>query len=160
MDAFDAGAYAHVLEADVPRNLKVVLWGPLHTKQLGFDDWTYQDGGETGFVYHSAARAVKMGLATATLIVVRRLEKAFLTVYLGGYPTDAPIEQRRLDCSAIANEAELLLSRLAGETVRFKEIRRLALIEPHMPETVATRVVAAPPAGPRPRRRSGPIEEA
>lgn len=159
MDALDAGAYAHVLEADVPRNLKVVLWGPLHTKQLGFEEWTYQDGGETGFVYHSTARAVKMGLATATLIVVRRIQKAYLTVYLGGYPTDAALEQRRLDCSAIANEAELLLTRLAGENIRFREVREIALIEPHMADPGETRVVAARPAA-RVKRRSGPIEEA
>lgn len=137
MDALDAGAYAYRFESDVPKHLKVVLWGPLLAKELGFPGWTYQDGGETGFVYHLPGRPVRLGLATATLIVVRRLGKAFLTVYVGGYPTDAPAEQRRLDCRSIVTEAELFLSRLAHEPIQFGEAREWVLVDP---------LAAAPPA--------------
>lgn len=137
MDALDAGAYAYVFEAEVPRSLKVVLWGPLHAKELGFSDWTYQDGGETGFIYHTSGRPVRLGVATATLTVVRRLSRAYLSVYVGGYPSDAPVEQRRLDVQAIATEAELFLTRLAKETVRFGAPQEWTLVEPASLEVAA-----------------------
>lgn len=156
MDALDAGAYAYVYEAAVPRSLKVVLWGPLHAKELGFADWTYQDGGETGFVYHKAAQAAHLGLATATLTVVRRLGRATLTVYLGGYPTDAATEQRRLDVRRFVNEAELFLSRLAGEAIQFRETRELVLLDSSTPAG-PTPVVAPTPGR---RGRKGPLFEA
>jgi len=137
MDALDAGAYAYVFEAEVPRTLKVVLWGPLHAKELGFGEWTYQDGGETGFIYHASGRPVRLGVATATLTVVRRIGKAYLSVYVGGYPSDAPVEQRRLDIQSIATEAELFLTRLAKETVRFRSPREWTLVEPTKPQATA-----------------------
>jgi hypothetical protein len=139
MDALDAGAYAYVFEAEVPKTIKVVLWGPLMAKELGFGDWTYQDGGETGFVYHTSGRAIRLGLATATLIVVRRIGKAYLTAYLGGYPTDAPAEQRRLAAQSLATEAELFLTRLAKERVTFRPTRELALVEPALHEVTGAR---------------------
>lgn len=154
MDALDAGAYAYVFEASVPRGIKVVLWGPLHAKELGFLDWTYQDGGETGFVYHKSGRALQMGLGTATLTVVRRLGKATLTVYLGGYPSDAPDEQRRLDAHTFVSEAELFLSRLAGDPVRFQETDEIVLLGPAGTRR-AGRALAAPARG-----RKGPMFEA
>lgn len=132
MDALDAGAYAYVFEAEVPRHIRVVLWGPLHARELGLEDWTYQDGGETGFVYHKTGRAVKMGTAMATLTVVRRVGRATLTVYMGGYPSDAPREQRLLDARSFATEAELFLTRLAGEPVAFQEVREVVLVGPPM----------------------------
>lgn len=138
MDALDAGVYAYVYEADVPRSLKVVLWGPLHAKELGFGEWSYQDGGETGFIYHATGRALRLGLASATLTVVRRTGKAYLSVYVGGYPSDAPVEQRRLDVQSIATEAELFLTRLAKETIRFQAPREWTLVEPTMAEAQAT----------------------
>lgn len=130
MDALDAGAYAVVYEAEVPRSLKVTLWGPLMAREFGFEGWTYQDGGETGFIYHLSGRPVRLGLATATLIAVRRLGRAYLAVYLGGYPTDTPEEQRHLDCRAVVTEAELFLSRLANQTVHFSPTRELVLVAP------------------------------
>lgn len=138
MDALDAGAYAYRFEADIPKNLKVVLWGPLQAKELGFDGWKYQDGGETGFVYHLSGRPVRLGLATASLIVVRRLGKAYLSVYLGGYPTDAAPEQRRIDVGSLANEAALFLTRLANQTIEFAEPAEWTLVEPTAPAVAAT----------------------
>lgn len=120
MDVLDAGVYLYKFVAPVPKSIKVVLWGPLQAKEMGLADWTYQDGGETGFVYHSGARAIKMGQAHATLIVVRRLGRAYFTVYLAGYPSDAPREQRLIHVRGLVNEAELFLTRLAGENVRFE----------------------------------------
>ncbi len=129
MDVLDAGVYAYRYEADVPKGLKVVIWGPLQAKELGFASWEYQDGGETGFVYHLPGRAVKLGRATATLIAVRRLGRAFLTIYLAGYPSDASPAQRRLDVKSIVTEAELFLSRLAKDTIAFRETQAVALVD-------------------------------
>lgn len=120
MDVLDAGVYLYKFVAPVPKSIKVVLWGPLQAKEMGFGDWIYQDGGETGFVYHSGARAIKMGQAHATLIVVRRLGRAYFTVYLAGYPSDAPREQRLIHVRGLVTEAELFLTRLAGGPVRFE----------------------------------------
>lgn len=128
MDAYDAGSFAYVFQATVPRSLKVVLWGPLHASELGFEHWTYQDGGETGFVYHSSSRPLRLGVATASLIVVRRTGRAHLSIHMGGYPTDAAPEQRRIDCQSIVNEAELFLSRLAKETIRFQRVQEHVLV--------------------------------
>ncbi len=141
MDALDAGAFAYRFDADVPRHLQVVVWGPLLAREMGFEGWTYQDGGETGFVYHLSGRPVRLGQATATLTVVRRTGKAFLTAYLGGYPTDAPTEQRTLDVRGIVTEAELFLSRLAREPVRFVLSNEWTLLGP-----------TTDPAAPRGRR--------
>lgn len=131
MDVLDAGVYAYRYEAKVPKGLKVVLWGPLQAKELGFASWEYQDGGETGFVYHLPGRAVKLGRATATLIAVRRLDRAFLTIYLAGYPSDASAAQRRLDVKSVVTEAELFLSRLAKESIAFRETQAVALVDRH-----------------------------
>lgn len=154
MDALDAGAYAYVYEGAVPRSIKVVLWGPLQAKEMGFPGWTYQDGGETGFVFHTTGRPAKMGFLTSTLIVVRRLGKATLTLYLGGYPSDAPPEQRRLDVRGLVNEAELFLTRLAGEPVRLEETTEVVLLGPSFAAEAP-----APVRGTR-RGRKGPLFEA
>src|SRR4029079_8892280 len=100
---------------------------------LASQDWTYKDGGETGFVYHSNSRAIKIGTATATLIYVRRTERAFLTLYLAGYPSDAPREQRLIDVRNIVNEAELFVSKLANEPVRFELADERALVDATTP---------------------------
>lgn len=139
MDVLDAGVYAYRYEAKVPKGLKVVLWGPLQAKELGFPSWEYQDGGETGFVYHLPGRAVKLGRATATLIAVRRLGRAFLTIYLAGYPSDASPAQRRLDLKSIVTEAELFLSRLAKVSVAFEETDATALVDRHAAPTEGER---------------------
>jgi hypothetical protein len=149
MDVLDAGVYCYRYEATVPRHLKVVLWGPLQAKELGFDDWAYQDGGETGFVYHSNARAVKLGTAHATLINVRRLGKAVLTIYLAGYPSDASPTQRRLDVKGVVTEAEMFLSRLAKETITFKETLEVALVDRHEAPTPQTPTPVAKAMAPR-----------
>lgn len=154
MDALDAGAWAYAFEATVPKTIKVVLWGPLYAKQLGFESWTYQDGGETGFVHHTSGRAVRLGVATATLTVVRRMGRAHLTLYLGGYPRDAPAEQRQLDLRAIITEAELFLTRLSGETVRFTPAGEWDLMTAPTPVAVAARTTG------RIQRSPVPIEEA
>jgi hypothetical protein len=137
VDVNDAGAYIYKFVAAVPNPLKVVLWGPLQAKEMGFGDWTYQDGGETGFVYHTAARAIKMGLATATLTYVRRAERAYLTLYLGGYPSDAAREQRLIDVRGLVNEAELFLTKLGQEPIRFELADERALLEPAARPTAA-----------------------
>src|SRR5690349_2051805 len=92
MDVLDAGVYVTKWEARVPKSARMTLWGPLQAKEMGFEGWEVQDGGETGFVLHNPGVALTMGRATSTLIFVRRLERAYLTIYFGGYPTDAPEE--------------------------------------------------------------------
>ena len=128
MDVMDAGVYVSKWEARVPRHAKVTLWGPLQAREMGLDGWEVQDGGETGFVMHHAGR-VTMGRATATLVFVRRLEKAWLTTYLGGYPADAPAGQRRLDTQAIVSAAEIFLQRLAKEPVQFQLQGEITLVD-------------------------------
>jgi len=147
MDVLDAGVYLYKFVAPVPKSIKVVLWGPLQAKELGLGDWTYQDGGETGFIYHSDARAVKLGSAAASLIVVRRLGRAFLTLYLAGYPSDAPRQQRLIDVRSFVTEAELFLTKLAGERVKFELADERAVVD--LAETSTPM-----PAAPAPTSRS------
>lgn len=129
MDILDAGVFVSKWEARVPRHAKMTLWGPLQAKEMGFEGWEVQDGGETGFVLHNAGVALTMGRATSTLIFVRRLEKAFLTIYFGGYPTDAPSEQRKLDMRKVVSSCELFLARLAKEQVSFASKGELTLVD-------------------------------
>ncbi|PKK86155.1 MAG: hypothetical protein CVT48_02300 [Thermoplasmata archaeon HGW-Thermoplasmata-1] len=129
MDVMDAGVYVYAYEADTQDKLKAVLWGPLQAKEMGFSGWDYQDGGETGFIYHNVGAAVKMGRATSTLIVSNRLKKAFLTIYLGGYPSDAPEQQRSIDVQSVVNEAELFLTRLSKKRISFAMTAKKALVD-------------------------------
>lgn len=129
MDVMDAGVYVGKWEADVPKHTKTTLWGPLQAKEMGLDGWDIQDGGETGFVMHNPGVKLTMGRATSTLIFVRRLERAFLTVYFGGYPTDAPAAQRKLDMQKVVNACEMFLARLAKEKVKFEFQGELALVD-------------------------------
>jgi hypothetical protein len=129
MDVMDAGVYVSKWEAKAPKHTKVTLWGPLAAKEMGFDGWEVQDGGETGFVMHNPGVKLTMGRATSTLIFVRRLERAFLTVYFGGYPTDAPAGQRKLDMQKVVTAAELFLTRIAKEPVKFEFKGELGLVD-------------------------------
>ena len=128
MDVMDAGVYVSKWEAKAPKHTKVTLWGPLAAKEMGLDGWEVQDGGETGFVMHNPGVKLTMGRATSTLIFVRRLERAFLTVYFGGYPTDAPSGQRKLDMQKVVTAAELFLTRIAKEPVKFEFQGELGLV--------------------------------
>ena len=128
MDTLDAGVYVSRYEARVPKHAQMVMWGPLQAKEMGLDAWEVQDGGETGFILHKAGH-LRLGRGTSTLIFVRRLERAFLTVYMGGYPTDVPGPQRRMDVETTVKEAELFLKRLAKEPVQFEFKGELALVE-------------------------------
>lgn len=129
MDVLDAGVFVAKWEASVPRNTKMAMWGPLQARELGLDGWEVQDGGETGFVIHNAGVHLTMGRATSTLIFVRRLEKAFLTVYFGGYPTDAPAGQRRLDMQKAVSACELFLGRLAKKPIQFELQAEMSLVD-------------------------------
>lgn len=137
MDVMDAGVYLYKFVAAVPKSIRVVLWGPLQAREMGFGEWTYQDGGETGFIYHSAGRAIKMGTAAATLTVVRRLGRAYLTIYLAGYPADAARQQRLIDVRGLVTETELFLSKLAGETVTFELADERTVVEHAQPSSEA-----------------------
>jgi hypothetical protein len=128
MDVMDAGVYVSKWEARVPRHAKMTLWGPLQAREMGLEGWEVQDGGETGFVMHHTGRAT-LGRATATLVFVRRLERAWLTTYLGGYPADAAPAQRKLDVQSIVSGAELFLKRLAKEPVQFQFQGEIALVD-------------------------------
>src|SRR6185295_11965625 len=70
-----------------------------------------------------------MGRATSTLIFVRRLQQAFLTIYFGGYPADAPAGQRKLDLQKIVAPAEVFLARIAKEPVKFEFQGELTLVD-------------------------------
>jgi hypothetical protein len=129
MDVLDAGVYVSKWEARVPRSAKSVMWGPLQAKEMGLDGWELQDGGETGFVFHNAGVRLTMGRATSTLIFVRRLERAFVTVYFGGYPADAPVGQRRLDVQKVIQACEMFLTRIAKEPVRFELQGEVTLVD-------------------------------
>src|ERR1041385_1465210 len=129
MDVMDAGVFVGKWEAKVPRHAKMTLWGPLQAKEMGLDGWDVQDGGETGFVMHNGGVKLTMGRATSTLIFVRRLERAFVTVYLGGYPADAPAAQRKLDLQKIISGCEIFLTRLSKEPVRFEFMGELSLVD-------------------------------
>jgi hypothetical protein len=129
MDVMDAGVYVSKWEARVPKHAKVTLWGPLQAKEMGLDGWEVQDGGETGFIMHNAGVKLTMGRATSTLIFVRRLQSAFLTVYFGGYPADAPAGQRKLDMQKVVAASELFLARIAKEPVKFEFQGELSLVD-------------------------------
>lgn len=129
MDVMDAGVYVSKWEAAVPKHTKMTLWGPLQAKEMGLDGWEVQDGGETGFVMHNPGVRLTMGRATSTLIFVRRLERAFLTVYFGGYPTDAPGPQRKLDMQKVVGACEIFLAKLAKDKVRFEFQGEIALVD-------------------------------
>lgn len=161
MDMLDAGVFVAKWEGRVPRHAKMTLWGPLQAREMGLEGWDVQDGGETGFVLHNAGTHLTMGRATSTLIFVRRLERAFLTVYFGGYPADAPAEQRRLDMQKAVNACELFLSRLAREPVKLEPVGELSLVDNHqqaaaIPSAAATAFASARmPAKTEPRRLRG-----
>lgn len=142
MDVMDAGVYVSKWEAHVPKHAQMTLWGPLQAKEMGLDGWEVQDGGETGFVTHNAGTHLTMGRATSTLIFVRRLERAFLTIYFGGYPSDAPQGQRRLDAQKAVSACELFLARLAKQPVHFELQGEMTLVD-NRPDA---RVLDAAPA--------------
>src|SRR5688572_30816177 len=129
MDVMDAGVFVSKWESRAPKHTKVTLWGPLAAKEMGLEGWEVQDGGETGFVMHNPGVKLTMGRATSTLIFVRRLQRAFLTVYFGGYPADAPVGQRKLDVQKVVAAAELFLARIAKEPVRFEFQGELSLVD-------------------------------
>ena len=129
MDVMDAGVYVSKWEAHVPKHTKMTLWGPLQAKEMGLDGWEVQDGGETGFVTHNAGTHLTMGRATSTLIFVRRLERAYLTIYFGGYPSDAPQGQRKLDMQKFVVACELFLARLAKQPVQFEFKGEMTLVD-------------------------------
>lgn len=129
MDVMDAGVYVSKWEAPVGKHAKMTLWGPLQAKEMGLDGWEVQDGGETGFVMHNPGVKLTMGRATSTLIFVRRLERAFLTVYFGGYPADAPTGQRKLDVQKVVAPCEMFLGRLSKDKVRFEFQGELSLVD-------------------------------
>lgn len=128
MDVLDAGVYVSKWEATVPK-MKTVLWGPLQAKEMGFEGWQCQDGGETGFVYHNPQIKLPAGYATSTLIVVNRLKRAYLTIYFGGYPADLARERRELDWRKVVSACELFLERLAKEKVRFHLAGEMVLVD-------------------------------
>ncbi|HEX2065467.1 MAG TPA: hypothetical protein VHI93_01505 [Candidatus Thermoplasmatota archaeon] len=159
MDVLDAGVYVSKWEAHVPRHARMTLWGPLQAREMGFDGWEVQDGGETGFVTHNAGVHLTMGRATSTLIFVRRLERAFLTIYFGGYPSDAPQGQRKLDMQKAVAACELFLARLARQPVQFEFKGEMALVD-NRPDA---QVLDAPAQGRLlggGRRAGGPVIDA
>lgn len=149
MDVLDAGVFVSKWEAAVPRHAKVTLWGPLQAKEMGLEGWEVQDGGETGFVMHNAGVKLTMGRATSTLIFARRLERAFLTVYFGGYPADAPAGQRKLDMQKVVAAAELFLARIAKQAVKFEFTGELALVDNTEAVLPKGRKPAPAPAAPK-----------
>ncbi len=149
MDVMDAGVYVSKWEARVPKHAKVTLWGPLQAKEMGLDGWEVQDGGETGFVMHNAGVKLTMGRATSTLIFVRRLQSAFLTVYFGGYPADAPAGQRKLDMQKVVAASELFLARIAKEPVKFEFQGELSLVDNSNDAALPARRGSAPVAQPK-----------
>lgn len=156
VDVLDAGVFVSKWEADVPKGLRPVMWGPLQAREMGFEGWDWQDGGETGFVAHNANIRLAAGYATSTLIVVSRLRKAFLTIYFGGYPADASLEQRRLDAKKVVGGCELFLTRLAKTSVQFGLAADITLVD-NVNDAVA-RPDALPPKAPEPTSRT-PIWE-
>lgn len=128
MDILDAGVYCAKWEARVPP-LQTVLWGPLQAKEMGFSGWEWQDGGETGFITHRPHVKMPAGFATATLIVQNRTKRAYLTVYLGGYPADVPEAQRRLDQERLVGQAQAFLTRLAKQPVTLEFQGEVRLVD-------------------------------
>lgn len=153
MDVLDAGVYVAKWEAAIPTEVRTVLWGPLQAKEMGFDGWECQDGGETGFIYHNPHVKLAAGFGTSTLIMVNRLKKAFLTVYFGGYPANVKEEQRRLDAKKMVTAAEMFLSRLAKDTVQFQFQGEVALVD-NVNDARALATAASAPA------LSAPVPEA
>jgi hypothetical protein len=149
VDVMDAGVYVSKWEARVPKHAKVTLWGPLQAKEMGLDGWEVQDGGETGFIMHNAGVRLTMGRATSTLIFVRRLQSAFLTVYFGGYPADAPAGQRKLDMQKVVAASELFLARIAKEPVKFEFQGELSLVDNSNDAALPPRRGAAAAATPK-----------
>ena len=148
MDVLDAGVYVGKWEAAVPKHAKVTLWGPLAAKEMGLEGWEVQDGGETGFVMHNPGVKLTMGRATSTLIFARRMERAFLTVYFGGYPADAPAGQRKLDMQKVVAAAEVFLARIAKQPVKLEFQGELTLVDNSdagAPKKKAVATVAAEP---------------
>ena len=90
--------------------------------------------------------------ATATLTYVRRLERAYLTLYLAGYPSDAAREQRLIDVRGLVTEAELFLCKISQEAIRFELADERALVENQAAPKPAPKPVAAPTATARPGR--------
>jgi len=129
MDVLDAGVYVTKWEADVAKEARLVLWGPIQAREMGLDGWEFQDGGETGFVAHNAGVHLTMGRATSTLVYVRRLQKAWLTVYFGGYPADAPVEQRRLDMQKVISACQMFMTRLAKCPIHFTLQGEITLVD-------------------------------
>jgi hypothetical protein len=149
MDVMDAGVYVSKWEARVPKHAKVTLWGPLQAKEMGLEGWEVQDGGETGFIMHNAGVKLTMGRATSTLIFVRRLQSAFLTVYFGGYPADAPAGQRKLDMQKVVAASELFLTRIAKESIKFEFQGELILVDNSNDAALPARRGGAAPAQPK-----------
>ncbi len=141
MDVLDAGVYVGKWEANVGTDVQTVLWGPLAAKEMGFEGWECQDGGETGFVYHKPHIKLSVGYGTATLVMVNRLKRAFLTVYFGGYPATIPEAQRRLDAKKAVTAAEGFISRLAKSPVRFEFQGEVTLVD-----NINNAAISAPPA--------------
>ncbi len=168
MDVLDAGVYVAKWEAEIPTEVRTVLWGPLQAKEMGFDGWECQDGGETGFVYHHPHVKLAAGYGTSTLIMVNRLKRAFLTVYFGGYPANVKPEQRALDARKVVTAAEMFLGRLAKGPVSFVFQGETALVD-NLKAGPAAQMASssAAPENPGERRygrrmggRRTPIEEA
>lgn len=128
MDVLDAGVYVAKWEADVPK-LQTVLWGPLQAKEMGFEGWEWQDGGETGFVAHNPHIRLPAGFATSTLIVQNRKRKAYLTIYFGGYPADVPEAHRRTDQQKVVSAVEAFLTRLAKQSVTLVLQGEVAMVD-------------------------------
>ncbi len=145
MDVLDAGVYVAKWEADVPK-MQTVLWGPLQAKEMGFEGWEWQDGGETGFIAHNAHIRLPAGFATSTLIVQNRRRKAFLTIYFGGYPADAPEAQRRTDQQKVVAAVEGFLMRLAKQPVTLVFQGEMALVDEANDAVVAGETVQEAPA--------------
>ena len=143
MDVLDAGVYIAKCTAEVPK-LQTILWGPIQAKEMGFEGWEWQDGGETGFVAHNPHIRMPAGFATSTLIVQNRMRKAYLTVYFGGYPVDLPEAQRRTDQQKVVTAVEAFLTRLAKRPVTLELQGEVALVDNVNDATLATPAEPAP----------------
>ncbi|MEK6984996.1 MAG: hypothetical protein AABX89_01265 [Candidatus Thermoplasmatota archaeon] len=142
MDVLDAGVFVSKWEAPVPKQTQMAMWGPLQAREMGLDGWEVQDGGETGFILHSTGTHLRLGRGTATLIFVRRLGRAFLTITMAGYPADAAPQQRKLDAQPFVSACEIFLGRLAKESIRFAFMGEMTLVD----NTGTSKVIEAAPA--------------
>ncbi len=129
MDVLDAGVFVSKWEAAVPKHTAMAMWGPLQAREMGLDGWDVQDSGETGFILHNLGTHMRLGRGMASLIFVRRLGRAFLTITLAGYPSDAAPGQRKLDAQLFVGACELFLGRLAKESIRFSFMGEMALVD-------------------------------